>query len=211
MGEDLVQILDRCLHGGRQECWELFVACAQPLIASSLQRALSRARFVDRHLVDDLIQETFLKLWAHDFRALRNFRGGQDPFALQAYLRTVAASTALDHFRTQAAQKRPRVSVSLDDVVQAASENLLEEKIGRKMLLERVNNCLSKQKDRDRRIFWLYHRHGFTPKAISELPGIGIGAGGVETLLYRLTGLVRDCLRKSGVLPQAAFREGGRS
>jgi DNA-directed RNA polymerase specialized sigma24 family protein len=92
-----------------------------------------------------------------------------------------------------------------------ASHDGAAEDLERKILLERVEKCLSTQDPRSRRIFWLYHRQGLTPKVISALPGIGMGTGGVETAVYRLTGAVRECLRKAGVLEPATFREGGRA
>jgi hypothetical protein len=44
----------------------------------------------------------------------------------------------------------------------------------------------------------LYHRHGFTPKSISALPAVDMGTSGIETLLYRLTKAVADCVKKGG-------------
>ncbi|HEU4434467.1 MAG TPA: hypothetical protein VFR51_13875, partial [Pyrinomonadaceae bacterium] len=45
--------------------------------------------------------------------------------------------------------------------------------------------------DRDRTIFWLYYRQGFTTKAIALLPAIGLTIKGVESTIFRLTKLVR--------------------
>lgn len=204
---DITQILNRCLDGGGEAEWEAFIARVQPVIASGVLRSLSRGTSASRELADDLIQDCFLKICANDFRVLRNFRAA-DANALRVYLRTIAGSIVMDHFRSQ----RSRPAVDLDDVATTlASHDGAAEDLERKILLERVEKCLSTQDPRSRRIFWLYHRQGLTPKVISALPGIGMGTGGVETAVYRLTGAVRECLRKAGVLEPATFREGGRA
>jgi RNA polymerase sigma factor (sigma-70 family) len=139
-----------------------------------------------------LIQDTFAKLCAADFKVLRNFRG-QDSAALQAYLRVIAASVATD--RVRAEKRRP---VSLDDPEEApvVADYSAARQIERNLLLDLIEKCLAAQKQRDRWIFWLYHRHGFTPKAIAALAAVNLGPGGVETLVYRLTKAVADCVKK---------------
>lgn len=164
------------------------------MIAAAIFRNIGRWGWSDRSVADDLIQDTFARLCAHDFRALRNFRG-QDSVALCAYLRVIAQSIATDRFRGEHAP-----AVSLDDpegsppVIDESSSREIE----RHLLLDRIEKCLATQKPRDRRIFWLYHRQGFTPKSISSLPAVEMGTSGVETLLYRLTKAVADCMNKAG-------------
>ncbi len=196
-----MRVLKDCLANGTSDAWEDFVAQAQPVIAAAIFRTTARWGRSDRSTADDLIQDTFARLCAHDFRALRNFRG-QDTAALYTYLRVIAASVATDRFRTEHAP-----AVSLDDPER--SPPVIDERpsreIERHLLLDRIEKCLATQKPRDRRIFWLYHRHGFTPKSISSLPAIEMGTGGVETLLYRLTKAVADCMNRSG------YFEGGRA
>jgi RNA polymerase sigma-70 factor, ECF subfamily len=204
---DLAQVLKACLDGGGRAEWEHFIALAQPVLASGVLRTLSRVPIASRELVDDLVQDTFLKLCNHDFRILRNFRTG-DTIALRAYLKTIAGSVVMDHFRSN----KPGRSVDLDAVAATlASSDGMSGDLERKLLLARVQKCLEGEEPRNRQIFWLYHRQGLTPRAISVLSGIGMGMGGVETAIYRLTNAVRECLRRAGVLEPATFREGGRS
>src|SRR5579871_4220880 len=94
---DLVGILKRCLARGTESDWEHFIRRAQQTMAIGVLRALGTDRF-DRNLVDDLVQQTFLRLCDSNFRILRAFRGESEN-ALHVYLRTVAASTAIDHLR----------------------------------------------------------------------------------------------------------------
>jgi DNA-directed RNA polymerase specialized sigma24 family protein len=76
-------------------------------------------------------------------------------------------------------------------------------------LIEHVERCLAGQEKRDRKIFWLYHRHGLKPKTISSLQGICLGQGGVETVLFRISASVRECLAHSGFLQRATAQAGG--
>lgn len=173
------------------------------MIAAAVFRTITRWGRTDRSVADDLIQDTFARLCAHDFRALRNFRG-QDSAALNAYLRVIASSVATDRFR---AERAPAVSLDDPDRAPVVADDSPSREIERGLLLDRIDKCLAAQKERDRRIFWLYHRHGFTPKSISALPAIEMGTSGIETLLYRLTKVVADCMKKGGYFRTAV--EGG--
>lgn len=204
---DFALTLKQCLETGSTRSWDQFVARAQPLIASTVIRALARWGRTNPTLADDLIQDTFLKLCAKNCHVLRSFRG-VDNAALCAYLRTIASSVVADHLNTGSTIKQGGQvqSVSLDDpssanTLAAANHEPMRE-IESNLILGRVENCLSAHKERDRQIFWLYHRHGYTPEDISRYPGINVGKGGVETLIYRLTKAIRDCVTKA--IPPAA-------
>jgi RNA polymerase sigma factor (sigma-70 family) len=147
-------------------------------------------------VADDLIQDTFAKLWAADRRILQNFRG-RDSASLRTYLRVIATSVVADRFRAE--RVRP---ISLDDPESSPPlpDDRPAREIERNLLLDHVEKCLAGQETRDRWIFWLYHRHGWSPQAISELPAVSMGRSGVETLLYRLTRSVADCMKNRGYL-----------
>lgn len=204
---DLALTLRRCLSGGSAVHWEAFIHLAQPTIAGAVLRTLSRGSITGRETADDLIQDTFLKLCADDYRVLRNFRGDGTP-ALRAYIKVIASSIAMDYFRS--GQAKPQVN--LDDVEQhLTSFDRTDERLEKSKLLGHVERCLSTTDARSHRVFWLYHRQGLRPKEIAALPDIGMGMSGVETAVYRLTSQVRDCLRKAGVLESARMHEGGRA
>ena len=202
---DIAQTLRACLETGASEQWEKFSELAHPVIAAAVSRTMDRWGRSDRSAANDLIQDTFARLLSNERRALRNFRG-EDPSSLYAYLRVIAASVVTDHLRGD-----PPPAMPLDDPERAPviPDNTSPREIEKNLLLARVEKCLATQKDRDRRIFWLYHRHGFTPKHISALPAIEMGISGVETLVYRLTRLVADCMKKTNLFRMAD--EGGRA
>lgn len=178
---------------------------AQPVIASAVFRTLARWGRSGHPSAGDFIQDIFLKLCAGDYRILRSFRGS-DGAALRAYLRVIAASVVTDRLRAE-----DRSTVPLDDPENApvAPDDRPRREIERNLMLDSVEKCLDGQKDRDRRVFWLYHRHGYTPKSIAALPWTDLGQGGVEMLVYRLTKAVADCMKKGGYF--RAHSEGGRA
>jgi DNA-directed RNA polymerase specialized sigma24 family protein len=71
--------------------------------------------------------------------------------------------------------------------------------VERDILLSQIDSILSSQPEpgippRDRQIFWLYYRHGMTARAIAAIAHIGLTAKGVESVIQRLTALVRQRL-----------------
>ena len=67
------------------------------------------------------------------------------------------------------------------------------------VLLEQVDGALTRStgvdtRERDRTVFWLYYKHGFTAKAIAALPAVGLTVKGVETVIFRLTKAIRKSL-----------------
>ena len=51
--------------------------------------------------------------------------------------------------------------------------------------------------DRDRNIFWLYYRQGYTARDIASIPNLGLTQKGVESCIYRLTQSVRNTVAGS--------------
>lgn len=209
MGDDLAYLLRVSLASGNPEDCERFIALAQPVIASAILRVLSRWKSVDRHRVDDLVQETFAKLYERNASALRNVRCDGSPM-LAAWLRTVAASVALDFLRSRAAQKhgsgREDRNVEDPGLSLPSSEDTFAA-VDRTLLIERIDRCLQPQSARDRSIFWLYYRQGFTARDIAEIPAVGMKIKGVETTIFRITRAVRDCVRNT-LVAKATAAEG---
>ncbi|HUA84205.1 MAG TPA: sigma-70 family RNA polymerase sigma factor [Bryobacteraceae bacterium] len=199
-GAALQRILDEAIGNERLEAWEKFVSHAQPIIASSVFRVLARCRAPRNDLVDDLVQETFLKLCANDYHFLRRFRSAH-PGALVAYLRTIASTVAVDAYRVRSAQKRGAGEncVALEDFPAVSATHDHVEQVERELLIDSIDRCLSSQKERDRSIFWLYYRQGFTADAIAAIKIIELTSSGVESLIRRLTLAVRKCLKIAAV------------
>ena len=91
-------LLNLCLGSENQEHWREFVRRTQPLIASVIINTIRRWREPVPSLVDDLIQDTYLKLFAHERKALRNIRNEYEN-TIYGYLKIVASNVAKDHYR----------------------------------------------------------------------------------------------------------------
>jgi RNA polymerase sigma-70 factor, ECF subfamily len=185
------ELIAVCLETGSEAAWQQLVAEFQPLIASVVLRAVRRYDFSAHGIVDDLVQETFLRLCRDNCKALREFRHRHEA-AIFGYVKVVAASVANDHFRQVNAQKRtgelavdPEVLLTVAVDVGANAEDSL--------LLREVENCLESitENERDRKIFWRYYRQGLTSVEIAALPGVELSAKGVESCLLRLLKAIR--------------------
>jgi RNA polymerase sigma-70 factor (ECF subfamily) len=193
--QELVQL---CLASQDQALWLEFVRRFRPLIFGVVLKTLRRWTTPDPALVDDLIQDTFLKLCANNFRALREFEYAHEN-ALFGFVKTVAANVVQDHIRTAYSQKRGSGREEEDfEKVSATvpTSTSFADSAHRRILISEIKTCLDRQAHepnfpRDSAIFWLYYRHGLTAKAISRIPFVGLTTKGVESTLLRLTRMVR--------------------
>ena len=146
--------------------------------------------------IDDLVQETFLKLFANNARALREFDCRHEN-ALFGFFKVVASNVAHDHVRKLMSDKdgAGREPEDLDKAQHVATSGFGSAKTAeRDIRMAEIERCLERLASnpnhaRDCAIFWLYFRQGYTAKEISELPGIGLSVKGVESVLLRL---IRD-------------------
>ena len=99
------ELLQLCLQSGDQAAWLEFVRRFQPLIAGVVIKTIRHWTNPTPALVDDLVQDTYLKLCVNNFRALREFDFQHD-HALFGFLKKVASNVVQDHFRSSYSQKR---------------------------------------------------------------------------------------------------------
>jgi RNA polymerase sigma-70 factor (ECF subfamily) len=176
------------------------------LVALTASRAARRWGHSSSQTIDDLIQETYLKLCADRGRVLRQFRLERED-AIFGYVKIITINVVNDYFKALYAGKRGgnKISVPLegaenDGATDPPGELLPPE---RALFVGQVDACLRENSpaetcDRDRRIFWLYYRQGLTAKEIARLPRIGLTLKGVESTLHRLIRLVRTHLEWHG-------------
>jgi RNA polymerase sigma-70 factor (ECF subfamily) len=194
-------LIHACVDGkaaARQE----FIRRFNRIIAITSYRAARRWGKDSPAVVDDLTQETYLKLCADGARVLREF-DSPHPDAIFAFLKVVSANVANDYFKRIHAGKRGgnQVNETLEDAERTGSAvgPSSPASMERAVLLNEVDACLSavapaETQERDRTIFWLYYRQGLTAKEIVALPSINLSLKGVESTLHRLTQLVRTHL-----------------
>lgn len=195
------QLLDFCLNQGGEQVWEEFVRRFQPLIAGVVATITRRWNSTaSPELVDDLVQTTYLKLCGDDFAALRSFCFSH-PDALLGYLKVIASNVAYDHFRREQSLKRGSGKSGKNPLEEnTILDESFRDTVERSILMREVEQCLRRvltgpESRRDQTIFWMYYRQGLTARTIASLPSIGLTVKGVESVLLRLTRLVRSHLR----------------
>ncbi len=190
--ENLVR---RCAASSSPEAWQEFVRRFHRLIATVTLRTAGRLGDASRQTVDDLIQETYLKLCTDNFRILRTFQQ-QHPDAFTGYVKVLTANVVRDHFKSIHTQKRGagQLAQIADDLIPIAAADTAgsPQSIERVVLIQELTRhldlCLAgPDRDRNRRIFWLHYRAGLSARAIAGLPGIRLTPKGVESILLRLT------------------------
>jgi RNA polymerase sigma-70 factor, ECF subfamily len=188
-----------CARSGDAAEWEEFLRCTAPLV--SLVAARVARLWVGRFrpaVVDDIVQEVYLKLCEQERRILREFEPrGEDSFL--GLLRIVSTSVANDYFRRFYSAKRGgKVVISQfagDGAPSSSSGNGETVEIQRSVLLGQMDDLLQSApeavSDRDRHLFWLYYLQGFTAGEIACLAGIGLSPKGVESALRRVSAWLR--------------------
>jgi RNA polymerase sigma-70 factor (ECF subfamily) len=186
------ELLNVCLGSEDEELWHKFVRRTQPLIANVIINTLRRWREPSPSLVDDLIQETYLKLFANDRKALRGIRNEHEN-AIFGYLKVAASNTTVDYFRQP---KNKVLELELTDpVVPPLPDGFdrIEFEQHKDKIQARLESLSSSDTyQRDQMIFWLYYEQGYTAKEISLLPNLDLSLKGVESTLLRLVRFVRE-------------------
>ena len=187
----------------RADLWVEFWHRFQPLIARTVWRRIARyTRWVDPGRVDDLVQDTFLKILKDDCKALRHFEFRHEN-ALPSLLKVITAHVVEDDIRKKNSDKEGggQTPEDIDNLLQPPSDRSSSAaSIFNNLRMSEIENCLQRRKgepnfDRDCKMFWLYFRTGFTALEISQLPDIGLNnVKGVESALLRLVKWVVHCL-----------------
>ena len=202
--EDLVKA---CAGSGDQAAWAEFVRRFRSLIAQVVVRTARHWNSPQPQLLDDLIQETFLRLCADKCAVLQRYTA-RGPDSIFGFLKVVAASVAHDHFKFERARKRDTAqtetisgrdwSDSPSSTSRAADD--MEGRIALRQIDETLCRLLPRENlVRNRTIFWLHHREGMTASAIASIPSIGLNPKGVETALRRMTLMIQSHI---GASPQ---------
>jgi DNA-directed RNA polymerase specialized sigma24 family protein len=213
------QLFSICARGGDAAAWEEFIRRFNPVIARSAVRIAIRYGTSDKPLIDDLVQETYLKICANECKLLRTF-APQQPESAFGFLKVVAASVAQDFFKSRLAEKRAPESsaASVEQIATPAAPECPKGTLNhteRAVLIDQIDRKLravvpAEELQRARTVFWLYYRSGFTASAIASLPALHLTTKGVESLLFRLTRLLRESLSNgadAGAEDRKGFRQ----
>jgi RNA polymerase sigma-70 factor (ECF subfamily) len=205
------ELIRACAEINDGAAWEELVARLHRPISLSILRVAYQWGAIPQQVVDDLVQDTLLKLCAGKCRLVRDF-ALLHPHAVLGYIKAIAVNVAHDYFRSLHSQKRhsgenAQLVHSVDS--QAPSDSLAgQHAIEQTILLKQLDRWLDKclgvdDRERDRLIFWLYYRQGMSPKAIAAVPTVGLTAKGVESVIFRLTRAIRE--QVAGTRSQASL------
>jgi RNA polymerase sigma-70 factor, ECF subfamily len=197
-----------CAHSADTAEWGEFLGRCAPvaaLVAARVARIWQGT--ASSAVVDDIVQEVFVKLCEQERRILREFKPkGDDSFL--ALLRVITASVANDYFRRQYSEKRGGkvVTMLLDEepssMVAAHNDQDAQRAVLFNELDRKLRSASGATAERDRAIFWLYYLQGLTADEIASLPGSELSAKGVESALRRVTAWLRKELEPRSTAAQ---------
>lgn len=193
-------LIQACVSDADAAAWEEFIRRYHRLIAGVVFRTAQQWGEYSPGAIDDLIQETYLKLCGDGYRLLRGY-DPKHPDAIYGYLKVISANVVHDRFKALHSKKRGGSQIAedlgaLEDRISTSEKFGSQQAMERGILLREIDTLLQTwvseaTGDRDRTIFWLYYRQGLTTKAIASLPVIGLTIKGVESTIFRLTKMVR--------------------
>jgi RNA polymerase sigma-70 factor (ECF subfamily) len=203
------ELVEECADADNVQAWQEFVHRFQPLIAVVVLRTCRSWGSTSSSVIDDLVQETYLKLCNNGSRLLREF-DWQHPDAIYGFVKVLAANVVHDYFKSQHSEKRGsgQVLTALDQPAAAAvsDPSYSVRAIERKILLNEIERLIDQMTDgqtrqRDKLIFLLYYQQGMTAQDIASLPTLSLSVKGVESTILRMTRFVRQQLAEK---PRAA-------
>jgi len=193
-----------CSESGTEEAWQEFVRRFQRPIALAVLRTARCWGSQSSAIVDDLVQETFLRLCTDNCRLLKSFTP-RGPDSIVGYLKVIAANIAHDKLRADKTLKRggaanvqDREPADLDSTfVNPGATEAIEKSLSLReidqILMSFVPHVLT---ERDRSIFWLYFQQGFSAREIGSITALGLSVKGVESSIHRTTSQVRSALQQ---------------
>ncbi|MGZ4833293.1 MAG: RNA polymerase sigma factor [Terriglobales bacterium] len=203
------ELVRACAGSKDEAAWAEFIRRFHIVIGAAVLRTARRWGEPSRSQLDDLIQDTYLKLCENNSRLLRSFRPRRED-SIYGFLKVVATNVVHDHFKAALAAKRGAGQTeALTDPVQKDPKipdpNSFDV-VGQRLQLVQVDDILTqltagKDQERKRMIFWLRHRQGLTASEIAAIPSLGLTTEGVESVLMRLVAMIRGHIINSRSRP----------
>jgi RNA polymerase sigma-70 factor (ECF subfamily) len=192
------ELVRACAGSKDEEAWTEFIRRFHGVIAAAVLRTARHWGEPTRFQLDDLIQDTYLKLCDDDSRLLRSFRPRCED-SIYGFLKKVAANVVHDRFKSVLAAKRgvAQTEAIMDmQIDPRTADQGSFDAVSKRLQIEQVDMILmrvtaGKDQERKRTIFWLRHRQGFTAREIAAIPSVGLTTEGVESMLMRLADMIR--------------------
>lgn len=200
------ELVALCLAAGSSENWAEFVRRFQPQIALAVLRAAREWGVTSPARIEDFVQDVFVKLCADDYRLLHRFVP-REPESIIGYLRLIATNLTRDQLRAEKAKKRGGTAPVVAEIDAIADSHVPTvqsrvEQMDWAIQMREIDDALiasipEKLTERDRSIFWLYFRQGFSARDISAVASFGLTVKGVESSIHRTTRELRARLGSS--------------
>lgn len=191
----LRKLLEYCLLKEEdQDAWREFDERVRPTIRGAVARRLRSCRVNHTNeLVGEVTNDTFVKLFNHDRRALR--KDWLDDDSIFRFVKVVGQSAAVDWLRKNKILNNPD---ELDDSYELRSRPAPNPAEG-EILRAEVEKCLQTLAShpnykRDRAIFWLFYRYGYRDSEIAAL--VKLPPKTVQNILQKYVRVVRLRLRE---------------
>jgi RNA polymerase sigma factor (sigma-70 family) len=218
----VADLLERCSRRPPDEAaWQEFVRRYHVTIRTNVIKTFHRKareeadrkpQFPD-DLIEDLVQAVYVRLIEDRNRALNRFEGEHDNSIYQ-YLAMISINVVRDYFREMKAQKRPKVSFSLDEMLETTGDAALVDETaggldgksaagpGVMFTMDEVEHALrrsvsGKNRERDVLIFKLRYYEGLTLEEITKALHLDISAISVGSILNRIIKKLRPILDPS--------------
>ena len=183
-------LIANCLRCSDAASWRAFVACSERVITTAVTERSRRLGNTEDDVIDDLIQETYLRLYRDNL--LKPLKADRHS-GVDAFLHKIACEVVHDDFLAKRTQRRGGDSEHVPLQPAMYPDHRAEELFSERLLLWDVDGVLTEVAplERDRRVFWLYYRIGMRKKAIASIPEVGLSVEGLERLLCSLTKAIR--------------------
>ncbi|HXG90961.1 MAG TPA: sigma-70 family RNA polymerase sigma factor [Blastocatellia bacterium] len=214
----MAELLERCSRRPADEdAWQVFVRRFHQVIKGTVIRTYRRKAREDadrrqqfpEDLIEDLVQTVYVRLVDEQNRAITAFEGFHENSIYQ-YLTMISINVVLDYFREVKAQKRPKVSFSLDEMLEKGDGPLISSAISQLdgklqtgsdngITMEEIERALAKvvsgkNKDRDVLMFKLRYYEGMTLDEIKKTLNLPISPVSIGSTLNRIASKMRPLL-----------------
>lgn len=188
------ELLESLLQANALEALKEFRNRTRPTIRGTVAKALGQ--FNKDDLIEDLEQDTYVKLTANDYKALRDKIWPKDNSVFR-FVQVTAINVVFDY------QRNPGNRVFFNPAELNPDRGTHDQTSTVKVMLAEIDKCLetcAHEKDfaRDRAIFYFFHRWGYTAREIAEMPSINLSTKKVENILQKMMSRLRAKLRKPG-------------
>jgi RNA polymerase sigma-70 factor (ECF subfamily) len=208
----VLELIRACAVTNDGDAWEEFVDRFEPSISLSIKRTARQRGRDPEQIVEDLLQETYLKLCADNCRQLLEFASCHPDDLVLAYIRMVAINVARDHFKSLRSQKRGAGEIDQlpEDFEPAArgssfgGADAIEDEVFLRQVDEQLQKCAAgSNQERDCIIFWFHYLQGMSAEAIAAIATVKLKAKGVEAVISRLVRCLREQLGDAGLANSA--------